>query len=532
MHGNKSLLSDVLKDRMGFGGVIITDWNGHAQIPGCRPDNCPAVIQRGVDMIMIPDRWKELYANLLKQAQDGTIAMARLDDAVTRVLRMKMHQGLFEAGRPSARPLGGKWAVLGAPEHRAIAREAVRKSLVLLKNDGVLPLKPSARILVAGDAADDVARQSGGWTITWQGTEVPANLFAGATSIWKGVSDAVGAAGGQAELAPLGDYKVKPDAAIVVFGEMPYAEGVGDIPSLQLRHELHGPLAAMKRLRAQGIPVVAVFLSGRPLFVNAEMNAANGFVAAWLPGSEGGGVADMLFASGGADFSGKLPVAWPVDAKPGAPALFGYGYGLTLAQGPRPWTALSEDPGLPALGINGLMLDAGAAQPGWTMQASLAGAAPVRIGKLPASLLGGRLKLRDARDALVPGARHVSVKSGKGALALEMVGDKPIDIRRDSFGPIMVVMTVKLDAAPTGSWTIGMKCGETCGKSIPLAALAQVTPGKWTRVGVPLRCFGIAPADLSHVGTPFSLATDGAAEFSLAQVSLGMLADVRATCPG
>src|SRR5690606_9185869 len=161
--------------------------------------------------------------------------------------------------------------------------------------------------------------------------------FPGATSIWKGISDAVGAAGGKAELAPLGDYKEKPDVAIVVFGETPYAEILGDTPSLQLREELREPLTTMKRLRAQGIPVVAVLISGRPLFVNPEMTAANGFVAAWLPGSEGGGIADLLFAGGGADFTGRLPMAWPRDAKPGAPALFGYGHGLTLAQGARPW---------------------------------------------------------------------------------------------------------------------------------------------------------------------------------------------------
>jgi beta-glucosidase len=531
MHGNKSLLSDVLKDRMGFGGLIITDWNGHAQIPGCKPDNCPQVMGAGVDMIMIPDRWKELYANMLKQAQDGTIAMARLDDAVARTLRMKMHQGLFEAGRPSARPLGGKWDVLGAPEHRAVAREAVAKSLVLLKNDGVLPLKPSARILVAGDGADDISRQSGGWTVSWQGTDVPREDFPGATSIWKGIDAAVRAAGGQAELAPLGDYKARPDAAIVVFGEMPYAEGVGDIPSLQLRHELHGPLATMKRLRAQGIPVVAVFLSGRPLFVNAEMNAANGFVAAWLPGSEGEGVADMLFAGAGRDFQGRLPVPWPVDATPYAPALFGYGYGLTLAQGARPWTALSEDPGLPALGIDGLMLEGGAPRTGWTMQARLGDGAPARIDAKTASLLSGRLAIRDAKDPLQPGARHFALKAGATPLMLEMATDKPIDIRRDSFGPIMVVMTVKFDAAPGADWTLGMACGETCGKSVGFPALAGVQPGQWVRVGMPLRCFGIAPADLTHVERPFRLATAGAASFSLAEVALGTLADVKATCP-
>jgi beta-glucosidase len=347
MHGNRSLLTDVLKDRMGFKGMIVTDWNGHAQIKDCKPTDCPQALNAGNDMYMMPDGWKLLHANIQAQVKDGSIPMARLDDAVARVLRMKMRMGLFEAGKPSARQFGGDFKMLGSPAHRALAREAVRKSLVLLKNDGVLPLKANARILVAGDAADDIARQSGGWTISWQGTQVPKEDFPGATSIWKGISDAVKAAGGKAELAPQGDFKTRPDVAIVVFGEAPHAEILGDTPSLQLPVDLQGPFATIARLRAQGIPVVAVMISGRPLFVNAALNAANGFVEAWLPGSEGGGVADMLFAKKGVDFTGKLPMPWPVDAKPGAPALFGYGYGLTLAQGPRPWTPLGEDPGMP-----------------------------------------------------------------------------------------------------------------------------------------------------------------------------------------
>jgi len=321
-------------------------------------------------------------------------------------------------------------------------------------------------------------------------------------------------AGGTAELAPFGDYRAKPDVAIVVFGETPSAEGLGDIPSLQLRAELKAPLAVMQRLRARGIPVVAVMLSGRPLSVNAEMNAANGFVEAWLPGSEGEGVADMLFAKAGTDFQGRLPMAWPVSAKPGAPALFGFGYGLTLAQGPRPWTALDEDTGMPPFGTPGLFTAQGTAIAGWSFRT----AAP-----------SGRLRIRDAKDETMPGARHLSLKAGKAPATLELVADQPSDMRRDAANA-MAVMTVRFDAAPTGAWTATVACGDSCGKPVALPAIANVPVGKWLKLGVPLRCFAMSPQEVTHVTTPFSLAIDGTAEFTLAQVQLGTVADMTMPC--
>ncbi|WP_318781282.1 glycoside hydrolase family 3 protein [Sphingomonas aliaeris] len=162
----------------------------------------------------------------------------------------------------------------------------MRESLVLLKNNGILPLKPSARILVAGDGADDVAKQSGGWTLTWQGTGTKPEYFPHAQSIWSGIRDAVKAGGGAAELSIDGRYGTRPDVAIVVFGEDPYAEFQGDRTNL-LFDDRTNTLTTMTRLKAAGIPVVAVFLSGRPLWVNRHINASNAFVAAWLPGSEG-----------------------------------------------------------------------------------------------------------------------------------------------------------------------------------------------------------------------------------------------------
>jgi beta-glucosidase len=342
MHGNRALLTDVLKGRFGFDGLVIGDWNGHAQLPGCTPVSCAAAVNAGLDMLMAPDGWRDLQANTLAQVRSGKIPLSRLDDAARRVLRVKLRAQLDHETRPSSRPFAGHYELLGSRAHRAVARQAVRESLVLLKNRGhLLPLAPRSRILVTGDGADSIAKQSGGWTINWQGTE-PNQDFPHAETIFAGIARCVAAAHGTVELSANGEFHTRPDAAIVVFGENPYAEYEGDAPTLEYSKDDKRDLALLRRLRALDVPVVAVFISGRPLWVNAELNAADSFVAAWLPGPEGGGIADVLFrAPNGAvryDFRGKLPMSWPRSPRPpaaddvtGEPPLFAFGYGLTYA---------------------------------------------------------------------------------------------------------------------------------------------------------------------------------------------------------
>lgn len=333
MHGNAPLLTGELRGNLGFEGLVVGDWNGHGQVDGCTNSDCPQALLAGLDVYMVPEDWKALHATLTKQVKDGTIPMARLDEAVLRVLRLKQQLGIFDGEvKPSRRALGGKWDRLGSTEHRAIAREAVAKSQVLLKNTGVLPLKAGARIEVAGSAADNIPQQAGGWSVTWQGGgDLTAADFPGATSIYAGIAAAAKAGGGQAVLATDGASQAKPDVAIVVFGEEPYAEFVGDRKDLAFRDE--EGLNLLKAYRARGVPTVAVFLSGRPMWMNRELNAADAFVAAWLPGSEGAGVADVLFGQRPA--TGRLSFSWPA-ACDGAPvngpqgALFPLGYGLDL----------------------------------------------------------------------------------------------------------------------------------------------------------------------------------------------------------
>ena len=343
LHGDEGLLSGVLKGRMNFDGLLVGDWNAHGQVPGCSNVSCARSLNAGLDLFMAPDSWRELHAQTLAQARSGEIPATRLDDAVRRILRVKFRAGLFDETKPSMRPLAGRFELLGAPEHRAVARQAVRESLVLLKNSRkLLPLRANQRVLVAGDGADNISKQCGGWTLTWQGTGVSHAHFPNAESVYSGVRAAVTAAGGTAQLSVEGQYRERPDVAIVVFGENPYAEFEGDVPSVEYSPADKRDLELLRRLEAAGIPTVAVFLSGRPLWVNAEINASDAFVAAWLPGSEGGGFADVLFrkADGSIhhDFTGKLSFSWPatptqtaVNRGDGQTPLFAYGYGLTYA---------------------------------------------------------------------------------------------------------------------------------------------------------------------------------------------------------
>lgn len=407
MHGNKPLLTDELRGKLGFEGVVVGDWNGHGQVAGCTNSNCAQSLLAGLDVYMVPEDWKALHASLVEQVKDGTIPMSRLDEAVLRVLRMKQALGILDGEvTPSARPNGGKWDLLGSPEHRAIAREAVAKSQVILKNAGILPLKQGARIEVAGTAADNIPQQAGGWSVTWQGGgDLTAADFPGATSIWDGIAAAAKAAGGEAVLAPKGDGAAKPDIAIVVFGEEPYAEFVGDRKDLAFRDE--EGLALLKAYKARGVPTVAVFLSGRPLWVNRELNAADAFVASWLPGSEGAGVADILF--GKAQPTGRLSFAWPKTCEGGATwqaggTLFERGYGLGFAAPRIAYVPLDET-------CAALSSDTGAA---WFAS-----------GKLAAQVQAV------ADNALLPDLRG----NGNGIVATGVDRRAQEDARRITFGP-------------------------------------------------------------------------------------------------
>lgn len=518
MHGNASLLTGVLKQRWGFDGLVVGDWDGHAKVPGCTPTDCPATIAAGLDMYMGPASWKGLYASTLAATKSGRLSMDRLDDAVRRILRVKLRAGLFEAGKPSARPLAGRYELLGAADHRAAARQAVRESLVLLKNDGVLPLRAGAHILVTGDGADNVAKQSGGWTLTWQGTGTRPEHFPGATSIFAGVRDVVKAGGGTAELSADGRFAAKPDAAIVVFGEDPYAEFQGDRADLYF-DDARGSLDIMKQLKAAGIPVVAVLLSGRPLWVNRHINAADAFVAAWLPGSEGGGVADVLF--GKSDFKGKLPFSWPAKAK-GAPLnvgdadykpLYRFGFGLTLTDR-TPAPALSEDPDIVVDQLlTGPIFARGRAVGTRLLQIDGANDSPQAIsGAADNGAIAVRPVDRDAQED----AREVSW-SGKSRGTLIIANPHAADL--SGAGPLALTLALKVDQAPSAPAMLELRCGPGCTARLDIAPRLAAIAGKgWQSVTIPLSC--LPDARLDHITAPFALSSSASMRLTLSSIAL------------
>ncbi len=383
-HGHRELLTGILKEELGFDGIVVSDWDGISCLSEDYAEAVAIGLNAGLDMFMITEKWQEFIRQVKLHVASGRVPLARLDDAVRRILRVKIKFGMFDKPRPARRKLSGDSACFGSLAHREIAREAVRKSLVLLKNeDDILPLSKNTRILVAGKNADNRGYQCGGFTVDWQGVTDNDSIIGG-TSIWEGVKaeapNAVLSTGVNGDDADPAKHEV----ALVVIGELPYAEMKGDIrvPGLTrtketaeetaaesaagltdsgehptppdqaadqdrvevlfedtygtnlYHHELHPEdIATIRNIASKGVPVVVVMVCGRPLVINQELEASQAFVAAWLPGSEGQGVADVLF--GDYDFQGKLNFSWPrcddenwnigdEDYNP----LFPFGYGL------------------------------------------------------------------------------------------------------------------------------------------------------------------------------------------------------------
>lgn len=532
MTANKSMLTDVLKGRWGFNGFVVGDWNAHGQLPGCTNESCAAAINAGLDMFMLSGDWKKLYANTLVQAKSGEIPAARLDGAVRRILRVKILAGTLDRGRPSSRRYGGKLDLIGAPAHRAVARSAVRESLVLLKNEnGLLPLKAGGAVLIAGKAADSIAQQAGGWSITWQGTDVPNTGFPNAQSIRSGIEEAVRAGGGRATWSADGTYTAKPDAAIVVFGEQPYAEFMGDRPNLEYSPQDKSDLALLKKLKAAGVPVVAVFLSGRPMWVNAELNASDAFVAAFLPGSEGGGVADLLFRTRpDYDFRGRLSFSWPRRPDqyvlnrrdPGYDPLFPFGYGLSYADR-RPVARLDEArPAGLDMGAEGPFFAKGRVPDGWSLSLAEGGGATRIVGNAGTSPSGALAVAGVDRDAQEDARRFTWARAGE----VRIEANRPLDIAREANGELSLVVQLRVDAKPSAPVELAMTGG---GKraAVPIGGHLRAAPvGRWTTLAVPLRCF--AAADARAIGKPFALATTGKLTLSLSDVRVAK-ADVPMT---
>lgn len=497
LHGHSGLLTDILVERLGLDGFVVGDWNGHGQVAGCTPTSCAQAFNAGVDLFMAPDSWRGLRESLLDQVRSGEITMERLDEAVSRILRVKIRAGLLDAPRPSERPFAGEFERLGSAEHRAVARQAVRQSLVLLKNeDSVLPIAGTSQVLVAGAVADDIGQASGGWTLNWQGEGNENSDFPNGQSIYGGIAEALAASGGEAVLSADGSYETRPDAAIVVFGEEPYAEFQGDRAHLDFASEQG--LELLRQLKDDGIPTVAVFLSGRPMWMNPEINASDAFVAAWLPGTEGGGVADVLIADAeGApryDFTGNLTFSWP--ARPDqtplnvgdadyAP-LFAYGYGASYAEPGPALGELPEDMAVSAQTGGLVLINAGRAGEGFDLVLVDAADDP-RPADGPAAASANGAVSAEAADRLAQEDTRRFTWSDDGRVEIRPAAEAP-DLPGES--GLVLSFTYEVTTAPEGAVTLAMACGGECSDGLDITQSIDIAAGKgWREASVDLSCF-------------------------------------------
>jgi beta-glucosidase len=502
---------------------VVGDWNGHGQVKGCSTIACAASFNAGLDMFMAPNSWQALYGNTLDQVRSGLIPEARLDEAVARILRVKIRAGILDAPRPSARKHAGDWALLGAPEHRALARRAARESLVLLKNENeLLPLPATARVLVTGSGAHDIGKQNGGWTLSWQGTGNSRGDFPNGESIFEGLAAALQAGGGEAVLSEDGAWSELPDAAIVVYGENPYAEGVGDRANVD--YVADDGLDTLRRLQDAGIPTVSVFISGRPLWVNPELNASDAFVAAWLPGSEGGSIADLLIAGADGqprfDFTGRLSFSWPASATQvevnvgdsDYHPLFAYGYGLSYAE-PATVPVLAEDAGF-------------AEDPSLQVRRFFEHGDPVGAWRLYLADSGGAAYVSDARGQSPDGFLSVApadlavqedtlIATWVGAASLRLEG-QATDLRPEAGQKLALELQYQVLQADVSTVTLAIQQGVLD----VTAALVSKTGTSWQTSTIDLACFVDRGADLASVTNPVTIGAEGALVLQLGSARL------------
>ena len=542
MHGHQYLLTRVLKEQMGFDGLVVGDWNGHGFVAGATVLNCPQAVNAGLDIFMVPDpEWKQLYKNTLEQVKTGVIPLSRIDDAVRRILRVKLRAGLWQKGLPSKRPLAGKDELLGAPEHRAVARQAVRESLVLLKNkNNILPLSPRLNVLVAGDGADNISKQTGGWSVNWQGTGNTMADFPGATTIWMGIDAAVSAAGGKAILSVDGAYDQKPDVAIIVFGEDPYAEMQGDIQHQLLKAGDTRDLELLKRLQSQGIPVVSLFVTGRPMWINRELNLSDAFMVVWQPGTEGAGVADVIFTGINGELNhpvkGRLSFSWPKRPDQGPlnwgdenyEPLFVYGFGLAYGE-----LDLLKD-NLPEEGIaleeSSNVLELFNRRPLGAYQVMLEGKNNDRV------LLNGNIANVSTlsvscvdRDVQEDARRVIWNGEGEGLVAISNQNRQVLSSYYESNSSLL--FDVKVDSAPEDQAWVRIGCGPSCYSQVEITReLREIVGGGWKTLSVDLICYPDAGTDFGLKRTPeelfalilepFALVANGALDLTFSHVRI------------
>jgi beta-glucosidase len=453
---------------------------------------------------------------------------------VRRILRVKFASGIFSKGAPSSRKNAGDESLLGLPENRAIARQAVRESMVLLKNnDGILPLDATKTIMVIGDGADNIAKTCGGWTLSWQGTGHTNNEFPNGQSILEGIREAVETAGGKVIFSANGDSNQAADVVIAIYGEDPYAEFQGDRENLDFVPNGFD-VNKLDKFRSKGTPVVSVFLSGRPMWSNPEINKSDAFVAAWLPGSEGGGVSDLLFQGDPSyDFIGRLPFSWPSSAVvstnrtvQGSTALFELGYGLSY-ENDAIVDQLSEYGGLDNIEVvsSGNFFSKGASVAPWKLWLKTSDLNK-QIGGFPTSL-GGLIVSKTDHAAQEDALRLNWTRSDNDQLRISTAS--PSDMSRQTNGAMELTFYAKSFKASDATVQIGMcNQGTACDKTFNI----NISGSEWREYRISLSCFADLGVDMSKIGTALMVMAGEGVDIGLSNIRLEQDIDAKSGCNG
>ncbi|MDC0902489.1 glycoside hydrolase family 3 N-terminal domain-containing protein [Gammaproteobacteria bacterium] len=487
LHGYERLLTDILKKDMQFDGFVVGDWNGHGQVKGCSNAKCAQSFNAGVDMFMVPENWKDLLRNTIRQVKSGEISEARLNDAVRNILTVKSRLGLFNGRVPHE----FKENYLGHPKHIALARQAVRESLVLLKNNNrLLPLNPKQHIGIIGDAAKKISSQTGGWTITWQGRENLNSDFVNVNSIYEALEKTILLSGGTVEFSNNGKFTKDPDVVIGVFGEEPYAEMLGDLKDVSFAATDPKFLPLLEAMNAQSIPTVSIFLSGRPLVVNRQLNASDAFIAAWLPGSAVEGIADVIFTKDDEihnDFTGKLSYSWPKTKDQSVlnftdsiyDPLFPYGYGLSYSSNietPRIQITNNDS----KLDLVNVFLGT-ASIPGKEFIVTKAGPEFVLQDDFVSN--NDKIKITRFDYQRQDDAKNVVFKEDQSLQAFGISAESHVNLSTMKSPFYEIIMRVNSLSNPSLYFSVG--CGNNCRGSIELPTKLMTD---WSTINIPLSC--------------------------------------------
>ena len=517
LHGYDELLTDILKNDMQFDGFVVGDWNGHGQVAGCSNTKCAKSFNAGIDMFMVPENWKDLLQNTIKQVKSGEISETRLNEAVRSILTVKSRLGLLNGRMPHE----FKENYLGHPKHIALARQAVRESLVLLKNNNrLLPLNPSQHVGIIGNAANKISSQTGGWTITWQGRENSNSDFKNVNSIYEALEQAIILSGGTIEFSNNGKFINDPDVVIGIFGEEPYAEMLGDLKDVSFAATDPKFLPLLEAINAQNIPTVSIFLSGRPLEVNRQLNASDAFIAAWLPGSAVEGIADVIFAKDNKinyDFSGKLPYSWPKSKDQSVlnftdssyDPLFSFGYGLTYTSDMQ-IERIQTESSVSKLDIVNVFLGA-ASIPGKEFVVTETG--PEFVLKDNFVSTNSKIKITRFDYQRQDDAKNIVFMDDQSLQAFGVSAESSVNLSSMSSPYYEIVMRINSLVSPALYFSVG--CGNNCNGSTLLPTKAMTD---WTKINIPLSCLEDDGLDKTKIQVRGLFLSEEAINFDLSSI--------------